>query len=121
MDILFGANIKLPGHMTETVSTKFNLENVCNAQDNQISSNQAWEMLMEDVFWSNKIVENIIQEEFVILVQQDTSFTMVNASQIIASLFHLLAITALLVLHCLLIKQVFALTKFKQTVSFMIK
>jgi len=41
MDILFGANIKLPGHMTETVSTKFNLENVCNAQDNQISSNQA--------------------------------------------------------------------------------
>lgn len=78
-------------------------------------------MLTEDVFWSKKIVENTIQEEFVILVQQDTFFIMVNVSLITASLFHLLVITALLALHCLLIKQVFALTKFKQTVSFMIK
>lgn len=39
-DILFGVNTKLPGHMTQIVPTKFNLENVFNVVDNQTSSNQ---------------------------------------------------------------------------------
>lgn len=50
MDILFGVNTKLPGHMTQIVPTKFNLENVFNVVVNQISSNQVWETLTENVF-----------------------------------------------------------------------
>lgn len=36
--------------MTQIVLTKFNLENVFNVVDNQISSNQVWETLTENVF-----------------------------------------------------------------------